>query len=99
MSSHIAWQESKIEKPSGATSEIHRIGKGTILFVEDEDIVREAVSEFLQGLVIRFCKRALQMKQSRYFVTSKISACAQERGMPYKDSECPRNKHPCGKRS
>lgn len=49
MNSHITWQESKNEKPIGAASEIHEIEKPTILFVEDEDIVREAVSEFLQA--------------------------------------------------
>ncbi len=49
MSSHIAWLESRDAKPIGKTLEAHEIKKATILLVEDDDIVREAVSEFLQA--------------------------------------------------
>ena len=49
MNSHTAWLESKPEKPIGAALKADEIKKATILLVEDDDIVREAVSEFLQA--------------------------------------------------
>lgn len=49
MSSHTTWLEAKAEKPIGSALKPDEVKKATILLVEDDDIVREAVSEFLQA--------------------------------------------------